>query len=217
MKKFLVVLLLIPITTFSQVKDLVDGYDLYMYSEWISGTFTTTLQSIEDEYFDNVYVYTTKFRSNEMGNWFYTEQGEIKDRIPYRKRIYIVSTINDTTIISRVFKLKNENFTSSKNESRFFNRNDLEYKLSILEFDDLEEMCGCSTYIYKRYIKSGGWYYYGSTNEMECKGTFRGATHTTSHFKVHSNGIVSWERGWNDNGEQVWGSTKGPYFYIKNQ
>jgi CpeT protein len=215
MKKFLIILLFIPITTFSQ--NLVDGYDLYIYSNWITGHFTTTIQSVEDGYFDNVFVRTIHFNSGMNGDWFYTEQGELRDGIPYRQRIYQLNWLNDTTLINRVFKIRNADFISSKNKSHFFGGADLIEMLNELDLDDLEEMCGCSTYIYKRYIESGGWYYYGSTDETDCKGTFRGATHTTSHFKVYSNGIVSWERGWNYNGEQVWGSTKGPYYYIKEQ
>jgi hypothetical protein len=215
MRKFLIILLFIPITTFSQ--NLVDGYDLYIYSNWISGYFTTAIQSVEDSYFDNVFVHTIHFNSDMNGDWVYTEQGEMRDKIPYRQRIYQLNWLNDTTLINRVFKIKDDTFIKSTNASYFLGENGLINKLKTLTIDDLEEMCGCSTYIYKRYVEGGDWYYYGSTNEKDCKGTFRGATHTTSHFKVHSNGIVSWERGWNDTGEQVWGSTKGPYFYIKNQ
>jgi len=196
MKKILVILLLLPITTFSQIKDLVDGYDLYTYGVWISGEFSSTLQSTEDGYFDNVFIKTVKFRSDEYGDWFYTKQGEIADGIPYRERIYLLNWVNDTTLINRVFKLKT---------------NDV--NLDTISYTDLEEMCGCHTYIYKEYNKDG-WYYYGDTNGTDCKGSFRGATYTTSQFRVYEDRIISWERGWNGD-IQIWGSTKGAYQYLK--
>jgi hypothetical protein len=201
MKRILVILLLLPITTFSQIRDLVDGYDLYTYGEWISGEFTSTLQSTEDSYFDNVFIKTIKFRSDEYGDWFYTEQGEIIDGIPYRIRVYILSYVDDTTLLNKVQKVKTENFSGNVD-------------LELLEFTDLEELCGCYTYIYKEYNKDG-WYYYGQTNGTECKGSFRGATYTTSQFRVYEDRIISWERGWNDKGEHIWGSTKGAYQYLK--
>lgn len=215
MKRLLVLLLFIPLTTFSQ--NFVDGYDLYTYSSWISGYFNSTMQSVEDGYFDNVYVYTTHFRSDEYGEWFYTEQGELRDKIPYRQRVYILSSSSDTSFINRVYKIKDIRIISDENKNGFFAGHNLIEKLVKLNYSDLEEMCGCSTQIRKQYISTGDWYYYGSTNEKDCKGTFRGATYTTSQFKVYSNGVVSWERGWNDDGKQIWGSTKGPYYYIKEK
>lgn len=203
MRVFLIIILFIPITTFSQIRDLVDGYDLYTYGEWISGEFNSTSQSSEDPYFDNVFIKTLKFRWDERGDWFYTEQGEILDGVPYRIRVYILSYLNDTTLLNKVYKVKIENFSNG-------------IDLQLLEYSDLEEMCGCHTYIYKSYNKDN-WYYYGETNESDCKGSFRGATYTTSHFRVYEDRIVSWERGWNDNTEQVWGSTRGAYIYIKQK
>jgi hypothetical protein len=32
---------------------------------------------------------------------------------------------------------------------------------------------------------------------------------------VYKNKIHSWERGWDKNGKQVWGSSKGHYIYKK--
>ncbi len=200
MKRLLILLLFLPITTFSQIRDLVDGYDLYTYGEWISGEFNSTSQSSEDDYFDNVFIKTSKFRSNEYGDWFYTEQGEIVDGIPYRIRVYILSYVDDSTLLNKVYKVKTENFIGNVD-------------LELLEFTDLEELCGCHTYIYKEYNKDG-WYYYGETNERECKGSFRGATYTTSQFRVYEDRIISWERGWNGD-IQIWGSTKGAYQYLK--
>jgi len=196
MKSLLILLLLLPITTFSQIRDLVDGYDLYTYSLWISGEFTSTLQSTEDEYFDNVFIKTVKFRSDEYGDWFYTTQGEIVNGIPYRERIYLLNWLNDTTLINRVYKVKTD------------------IDLDTVSYKDLEELCGCHTYIYKSYT-DGDWYYYGETNGNDCKGSFRGATYTTSQFRVYEDKIISWERGWSDVGKQVWGSTKGAYQYLK--
>jgi hypothetical protein len=209
MKSWLIILLFLPITTFSQIRDLVDGYDLYTYGEWISGEFTSTSQSIEDTYFDNIFINTVKFRGDTYGDWFYTEQGEIVDGIPYKIRVYILSYVDDTTLLNQVYKIKTENFNSG-------------IDLPLLKFDDLEEMSGCHTYIYKSH-NGNEWYYYGETNGKNCKSSFRAPTYTTSQFRLYEDRIISWDRGWDDSilyrqyntGAQIWGSTKGPYEYLK--
>lgn len=219
MKRILfLILFIIPIVGKPQAGLIVDKSDIFTYTNWISGDFSSYEQSQMDSTFDDVYIHNVKFRSDSRGNWVYTEQGERVDGIPYRQRVYIVSVASDTTLIVDTYKIKTQNFYSSKNESVFFGGPNLYEKLNLLEFDDLEKMVGCSTYIHKRIDDNGDVvYYYGSTNENDCKGTFRGATYTTSEFRVFKTEIISWERGWNDDGMQVWGSETGPYIYTKIQ
>ena len=40
-------------------------------------------------------------------------------------------------------------------------------------------------------------------------------TYTTSEFMIYEDAVHSWERGWNDKDQQVWGSSKGYYIYKK--
>jgi len=163
MKRLLILLLFLPITTFSQIRDLVgtsggiysyyqireliDGCDLYTCDECIRCEFTSILQSTEDGYIDNTLIETIKFNGN--------------------------------------------------------------VDLELLEFTDLEELCGCHTYIYKEYNKDG-WYQFGEANDRECKGSFRGATYTTSQFRIYEDRILSWNVD-----VQICGFTKGAYKYLK--
>ena len=70
---------------------------------------------------------------------------------------------------------------------------------------------GCSLYIYKDNLNA----FRGSTNEKDCKGSFKGATYTTTEFVIYPHEVISWERGWDDEGNQKWGPTNGPYIYSK--
>jgi hypothetical protein len=72
-------------------------------------------------------------------------------------------------------------------------------------------MEGCDTYIHKGIDGN----YYGGMELDKCKGSYMGANYTTSEFRVYPNMVVSWEQGWKTDGTQVWGSSRGYYYYRK--
>ena len=41
--------------------------------------------------------------------------------------------------------------------------------------------------------------------------TLRGATWASSEVVIDSNGMTSWDRGWDDEATQVWGAEKAGY------
>jgi hypothetical protein len=51
----------------------------------------------------------------------------------------------------------------------------------------------------------------GSTPDDACKSDFRGASYATPEVVVSEDLMVSWDRGWDASGEQVWGATGGGY------
>lgn len=50
----------------------------------------------------------------------------------------------------------------------------------------------------------------GSTVEDECATDYRGATYATAQVTLTETGLTSWDQGWNDDDQQVWGATAGP-------
>ena len=55
--------------------------------------------------------------------------------------------------------------------------------------------------------------YEGSTIDKNCKSTLRGASYATSKVRVEKGMITSWDQGFDDKDEQVWGATEGPYIF----
>lgn len=51
----------------------------------------------------------------------------------------------------------------------------------------------------------------GSTVEKNCSSNLRGASYTTTEVTISKNTLLSWDRGYNDKDEQVWGAVKGGY------
>ena len=37
----------------------------------------------------------------------------------------------------------------------------------------------------------------------------------STEFVIYPHEVISWERGWDDDGNQKWGPTNGPYIYSK--
>jgi hypothetical protein len=173
--------------------------DIHQYTEFISGRFSTQHQSIMDSTFDNVSVYTKKIREDAQGTWIYTEQGEAKNYTPYRQRVYLI-TRQDSVLLQRTFLIKDTGRFSITNAD-------------IISTSDLEYKQGCDIIIRRETYTM----YKGSTDGNSCTATFRGSTYTTSTFMVTPHAVVSWERGWDNQHRQIWGSLRGYYIYEKLQ
>jgi CpeT protein len=214
--KHVLLLLLFPLSLQAQWRDnewsKVDGYDVVEYTERIVGKFATTTQHKEEPYFDDVTVETFWIRDDMEGIWLYTEQSNTGDSIPYRQRVYNIVWLNDTTIVSKVYRLKNPKQVEYPQSKSFLRGGPTFYELlARIKRSDLIHMEGCDTNIHKGIDGN----YYGSTDAEECKGSYMGANYTTSQFRVYPHMVVSWEQGWKNDGEQVWGSSRGYYYYRK--
>ena len=55
--------------------------------------------------------------------------------------------------------------------------------------------------------------YSGSTVDKECKSTLYGASYATSVVEVCADKVSSWDQGWDDSDEQIWGAENGAYIF----
>ena len=55
----------------------------------------------------------------------------------------------------------------------------------------------------------------GSTQGDGCASALRGAAYATSEVTLTAGELESWDRGFDAKGNQVWGSTKGAYRFVK--
>jgi hypothetical protein len=179
---------------------VIQTEDFHRYLKWIDGSFSSRQQSIEEPYFSHVVVYHYVFRYDDLGAWMYIQQGMFGEP-PYRKRVYLINQITDSTIISRTFHLKSPNL---------YNMQDSFLLQGLLEItlDSLIYIKDCNTVTYMGADKN----FYGKIEKKQCPGSYAEATHTTSEFRVYEDMIVSWERGWTGN-TQRWGSSRGYYYF----
>ena len=80
-----------------------------------------------------------------------------------------------------------------------------------LTVTDIDLKHGCEV-VLKRDGKNK---FVGSTGDKTCPSELRGASFANSIVTVLKNEIVSWDQGFDKNGKQVWGATKGGYQFIK--
>jgi CpeT protein len=57
--------------------------------------------------------------------------------------------------------------------------------------------------------------YSGGTDKDKCPSNLRGASFATTKITLKENTLESWDQGFDKNGVQVWGATKGGYRFVR--
>ncbi len=164
------------------------------------GSFGSAAQAAEDKtYYDIRLSHTRIWQDRPDGPWLYVEQAvSTAMQKPYRQRIYRLVEIDDNQVRSDVYSLPGDVQSYVGAPAGAFKD---------IKPDQLAERKGCSIYLTKK--AQGHWV--GSTNESDCESSLRGSTYATSEVDLQTNLLTTWDRGFNKEGEQVWGAVKGPY------
>ena len=172
---------------------------------WMCGIFTSADQAERDP--DNFYpvrlVTVPIWKTRTDGPWLYVEQAMLDSvDAPYRQRVYrLVET--ETGLRSEVYSLPRdgEGFAGIWMEpGRFSDYNP----------EMLVERSGCAIE-----LQRSGSKYLGSTVGDGCSSSLRGASYATSEVTLSDGRITSWDRGWDADGQQVWGAETGPYEFVR--
>jgi len=200
---FLMVLL-IGIVSFSQSL-ILKPKDLTKLAGMMTGEFSSEKQALADKDFIHIQLRMTPvMEENPDGYWLYIEQAVASSPdAPYRQRVYHLYIQDDTTIVSKVFELRNP--------AQYIGSFDYTSKLTVIQPDSLVDRQGCNILL----RKTGKKEFTGSTPGKECLSTLRGATYATSEVVITPKKMVTWDRGWNREDKQVWGSEKGGYVFLK--
>lgn len=179
--------------------------ELLKLASYMEGSFSSEKQSIKDtNYFDIRLQMKRIWKDRTDGIWLYVEQAvSTAQQKPYRQRVYHVTQIGKNKFESAVYTIENP--------LRFAGDYKKDTALSGLTPDSLKSRDGCSVFLTKN--KKG--YYVGATKGKDCPSDLRGAKYATSEVKVYRNKIISWDRGWGENDEQIWGATTGGYIFNK--
>lgn len=173
-------------------------------ADLMTGYFNSAKQAAGDSsYFDISLTMTPIWENHADVKWLYVEQAvtAMKDK-PYRQRVYRLSQDQNGIFESRVYELPGP--------ERFIHAWDHPGLFATISPDSLITRQGCSVY-----LKLEGSCFTGSTRQDECNSSLRGATYATSKVEICPGKISSWDQGWNDENEQVWGATKGGYVFVK--
>ncbi len=172
---------------------------------WMTGSFSSEWQAAADTNYYDIRLETVRvWPERTDGYWLYIEQAAAGNlEAPYRQRVYHLTETESGSFRSDVYELPDPR--------RFAGDWMIERPLAGLSPDSLEMRRGCAVLL--------DWYpngmYVGSTVGNECLSDHRGASYATSEVIVERFRIRTWDRGYDEAGEQVWGAETGGYEFDK--
>lgn len=170
---------------------------------WMEGSFDSREQHEKDsaDYFDIRLKMTRIWPERTDGFWLYVEQAVAgSENKPYRQRVYQVMEIRRGEFVSVIHTLDDP--------LRFAGKPEAIVKITA---DSLRVKQGCDVVLsYQKGRFTGGTFGTG------CPSDRKGARYTTSEVILTKGMLLSWDRGYDENGKQVWGAEKGGYRFIKN-
>jgi hypothetical protein len=173
--------------------------------EYMTGSFSSKEQAEKDTNYFNIELEMVQiWKDRTDGPWIYVEQAlaENKDK-PYRQRVYHLKNRADLRIESIVYTIPDP--------LRFAGDYKKEFPLLRITPDSLKLREGCDVVLY---MDDNG-YFEGATVDKNCSSDLHGASYATSEVIIYKDKLISWDRGFNENGEQVWGATEGGYIFKK--
>ena len=205
MKKTIVLLVAILLTTACKTsQNQSESKELKELVSIMQGHYSSEKQALADKDYYNISLRMTPIWKSK-GNYLFVEQAIFdKQDKPYRVRIYKVSQ-RGNEFISEIYTLKDEKAWIGKWATP-------EVYDQLTEAD-IELKSGCEV-VLKR---TGKHRFEGATGDKTCPSELRGASWANSKVTVTENTIHSWDQGFDKDGKQVWGATKGGYEFIKIQ
>jgi hypothetical protein len=176
----------------------VDTFEAYL-----TGRFDSTAQAAKDPSYFEIQVRTCKIDLPALGpRVLYIEQARMDTLAqPYRQRIYVLESGKDPAkdVVSRIFELKNP--------GKYIGLCDKD-PMPAVPASQAEEKLGCSVF-----MAWDGAQFVGGTEGQGCASSLNGASYTTSEVTLDAEGFISWDRGYDQGGKQVWGAVKGGYIF----
>jgi hypothetical protein len=173
---------------------------------YLAGSFSSAGQAArEPEYFVIDLHMTPMWTWRDDGPWLYVEQAvaATPDR-PYRQRVYQLGRAGDGRLWSRVYE-----FPEPLSHAGAWVSGS---PLSELSPGDLEERVGCAiTLTWDDQSDS----FTGSTAGQGCPSQLNGAAYATSQVVLEADRMLTWDRGYDATGQQVWGATGGGYEFVR--
>ncbi|MEM1329505.1 MAG: chromophore lyase CpcT/CpeT [Planctomycetota bacterium] len=178
-------------------------------ASWLSGSFSSQAQSQEPEssYFDIRLEVVPIWTERTDGPWLYVEQAAASAlERPYRQRVYRLSEPVPGRYRSDVYTLPGD----ALEYAGAFEDPSL---LDVVGPSDLIERTGCAITMRFDEERTDSGAFIGSTEGTGCESSLRGASYATSEVVITDDKLVSWDRGWDQSGEQAWGAVDGPYIF----
>ncbi|MDG1482295.1 MAG: chromophore lyase CpcT/CpeT [Myxococcota bacterium] len=175
---------------------------------WLSGSFDSSEQAAADYSYYAVQLVACPVEAPELGEHvLYIEQA-LSDtpQEPYRQRLYVIEPLEDNK--DGAPQARSSIYTID-NEDDFVGLCD-DAEIASFSADQAELREGCEVD-----LTWDGSQFSGQTQAETCSSTLNGATWASSVVTVQDDRIISWDQGWDDDGNQIWGATAGGYIFLR--
>ena len=200
----LILLFLIAFGSTASAQQQLTSSDLKALVERMSGIYDNQEQARNNQQYApielNIREISLKGRKLS-GHWLYVEQAlNANGNKVYHQRVYNIYREKDG-VRAKLYELKDpQAFVGAWSKPEQFKS---------LVVDSLVE--GCILY----FTKDDQGNFTGNTLNRDCLNSQNGAVYATTELIVTPNQIIHWDRGYNDQGQQVWGAETGGYRFRK--
>lgn len=179
--------------------------DLELLVACMTGDFSSHAQSERDSAFFDIRLHIRPIWAHDKGNhWLYVEQATATaESKPYRQRVYKVEKDGKNGFKSIVYTLPDQANWAGKYKTPT--------AFDALKPAELTLREGCTVFLTKQKDNV----FTGATKGNDCESNLRGAKYASSRVTITPAMLLSWDQGFNEKGEQVWGATKGGYEFLK--
>lgn len=176
---------------------------LPVFSAWLQGRFDSADQAAEDPTYYDITLTMCRASVPDLGtDVLYVEQA-VTGSAPYRQRLYVLSEGEPVDQVARsaIWEFEDPEpyagFCDSGSEEGIF-------------AEGVVPLDGCDVT-----VAWDGDSFAGGTETGTCLTDYNGATYATSEVTLDATALTSWDRGWDADGEQVWGAVDGPYVFVR--
>ena len=172
----------------------------------LAGRFSSAAQAQADpDYLDVRWDAVVLWKDRTDGRWLYVERTVPGlPESPYRQTVYRMADEPGKKIEGHRFELAAYAIVQP---GRFAGGAAEPGRLAAMTPADLVARPGCSIVL----VRGPEDTLTGGTTGRDCPGDAPGVAYVTSEWTVGKDTLARWDRGFDADGRQVWGATKGPY------
>jgi hypothetical protein len=203
--KKIITVLILYITIFNcNAQNKISKNDLKEFCKNLVGTYSNVLQSKKDKMFDKKSLSITPIWQNKKNEfWFIEEQSNFENiNKNNTKLIFRIFKMNDSVIVKQIYTIKKSKQFNLNSKSDNYIKN--------ITTNDIILRAGCALFFSKKNS-----IYYGRTHDTDCPSYTNGAQFESRNETITSNSIFILNQGFDSNGKQVWGNTKGEFKFYK--
>ncbi|RZN79708.1 MAG: hypothetical protein EVB11_12210 [Winogradskyella sp.] len=170
----------------------------------MQGSYNSEVQAQVDSTYYNISLHMYPIWEGK-GHYLYVEQAlNSMQNKPYRQRVYKLNQLTDSIYTSEIYTLPTA-------DSLWIGKWKTPKAFDSISPKDITLKSGCEV-VLKRLAKN---HFQGKTGDTTCVSTMRGASFARSEVEILEDKIISWDRGFDANGNYVWGAEKAGYIFNK--